>query len=85
MREIMVGNVEHYYSHLGVAAVKLDDGLKVGDSIHILGHTSDFTQNVDSIQIEHKNVDHAESGDRVGIKIIQHGREHDRVYKVVEE
>jgi putative protease len=85
MREIKVGSVEHYYSHLGVAAVKLDGGLKVGDSIHILGHTSDFTQNIDSIQIDHKNVDHAESGDSVGIKITQHGREHDAVYKVVKD
>ncbi len=84
MREIRVGSVEHYYSHLGVAAIVLEDGLKVGDSIHILGHTSDFTQNVDSIQIEHNNVDHAGSGDRVGIKVTQHSRAHDGVYKVVE-
>ncbi len=85
MREIRVGSVEHYYSNLGVAAVLLDDGLKVGDSIHILGHTSNFTQKVDSIQIEHKDTDHAGNGDRIGIKVIEHSREHDGVFKVVEE
>jgi putative protease len=85
MREVRVGSVEHYYSHLGVATVLLDDGLKVGDSIHILGHTSNFTQKVDSIQIEHKDTDHAGSGDRIGIKVIEHSRAHDGVFKVVEE
>ncbi len=85
MREVKVGSVSHYYSHLGVAAIVLEDGLNIGDTIHVKGHTSDFTQKVDSIQIEHKDVDHAALGDSVGIRVIEHSREHDGVFKVVEE
>ncbi len=85
MREIRVGSVSHYYSHLGVAAIVLEDGLDVGDTIHVKGHTSDFTQRVDSIQVEHKDVEHAALGESVGIKVVEHSREHDGVFRVVEE
>ncbi|MBI5810850.1 MAG: translation elongation factor-like protein [Deltaproteobacteria bacterium] len=85
MREEIVGTVTHYYSHLGVGTVTLDNELKVGDKIHIKGHLSDFTQKVDSIQIEHKSVEKAKKGDNVGIRLSEHGREHDKVYKIIEE
>ena len=85
MSEQMVGTVSHYYTHLGVAAVVLEGELQVGDTIHIKGHTSDFTQTVDTIQIEHETVDKAGKGDNVGLKVTEHAREHDKIFKVVEE
>jgi len=78
-----VGKITHYYGHISVGIVELSDSLKVGDTIHIKGHTSDFTQTVDSMQIEHKNVNEAKSGDAIGIKVIQKVHPGDTVYKVV--
>jgi len=85
MEEQEVGKITHYYNHLGVAALTVTQGeLKVGDTIHIRGAHSDFTQKLESIQIEHGNVESAKVGDDIGIKVIEHAREHDTVYKVVE-
>jgi len=80
--EVRVGVVSHYFGHLSVAAVRLEVVLKVGDTIRILGHTSDFRQRVDSIQIEHQSVPEAIAGDEIGLKVAQHAREHDVVYRV---
>jgi putative protease len=86
MPELQVGVVSHYFGHIEVAAIELTDGaLEVGDMIHILGHTSDFTQPVDSMQIEHESVEKAKKGDAIGIKVVEHARVHDVVYKVIEE
>lgn len=78
-----IGKITHYYRNISVGIVELTDDLKVGDTIHIKGHTSDFTQSVDSIQIEHKNVEQAKSGDIIGMKVIQKVHPGDRVYKVI--
>lgn len=80
--EVRVGVVSHYYGHLSVAAVKLEVALAVGDTIRVLGHTSDFRQKVDSMQIEHQAVSEAIAGDEIGLKVVQHAREHDVVYRV---
>lgn len=80
--EVRVGVVTHYYGHLAVAAVKLEVALKVGDTIRVLGHTSDFRQKVGSIQIEHQAVTEAIGGDEIGLKVTEHAREHDVVYRV---
>ena len=85
MREERVGVISHYFTRLGVAAVQLEGELRVGDTIHIKGHTFDFTQKVESMQKDHRAIECAGRGDSVGIKIKEHGREHDIVYKVVEE
>ena len=82
VNEKEIGRVMHYYTKLGVAAIDLKDGLKVGDEIHILGHTTDFNQKVDSMQIEHKVVTSAKKGDSMAIKVKEHVRENDVVYKV---
>ncbi len=82
MKEKEIGKVTHYYNHLGVAIVELKDRLKVGDKIHIKGHTSDFTETVDSIQIEHKDVESAKKKDVIGLKVKKRTREGDVVYKV---
>ncbi len=81
--EERVGVVAHYYSHLGVAVVELHAGvLREGDTVHIKGHTSDFTQKVDSIEIEHMHVSEARAGQSFGLKVKEHAREHDVVYRV---
>ncbi len=83
MEEQKVGVVTHYFGHIQVAAIELTDGeLKVGDTIHVKGHTSDFTQPVESIQIEHESVEQATLGQTIGLGVKEHVREHDVVYKV---
>jgi len=81
--EERVGIVTHYYGDLSVAAVKMEFGsLRVGDTIRILGHTSDIRQRVDSMQIEHQPVSEATAGQEIGLRVIEHAREGDVVYKV---
>jgi hypothetical protein len=82
MQEKEIGKITHYYSHLSVGIIELSDALKVGETIHIKGHASDFTQNVDSMQIEHASVLEAKSGEVIGIKVIDKAHPHDKVYKV---
>ena len=79
-----IGIVTHYYGEPRVAIVKLDAGarLRVGDTIHVQGHTSDFTQRVDSLQIEHAAVEEVGAEDDFGLKVVEHAREHDVVYRV---
>jgi len=83
MSESLIGKVTHYFSKAQVAAIEITDGqLNIGDTIHIVGHTSDFTQKVESMQIEHAPVQSAKVGDKIGIRVAQHAREHDNVYRV---
>jgi putative protease len=83
MTEKKIGTVTHYYNHLHVAGVSITDGeLHKGDVIHVIGHTSDFEQKVESMQIEHESIDIARSGDQIGLSVIEHAREHDTVYMV---
>ena len=84
MAEQLIGKVTHYFGKARVAAVKITDGeLRVDDTIHVVGHTSDFTQNVDSMQIDRAPVELATVGDEIGIQVAEHAREHDEVYKVL--
>ena len=83
MEEKEIGVVTHYFGHLDVGIIKLKDSLKIGDTIHFKGHTSDFEQVVESMQIEHQDVQEAKSGEMVGLKVKEHVREHDVVYKVI--
>ena len=84
MPEQEIGRVSHYFNNINVAALELTGELVVGDTIHIKGHTSDFTEIVDSMQIEHDSVEKAGPGDSVGIKVEERAHEHDTVYKVTE-
>jgi len=86
MSEQLIGKVTHYFSKAQVAAIAITGGeLHVGDTVHVVGHTSNFTQSVDSIQLEHTPVPAAKPGDSVGIHVIDHAREHDQVYRVMAE
>lgn len=78
-----VGTVTHYYGHLEVAVVQVNKGsMNTGDTIHIQGHTTDFTQQIESMEYEHQHVDSASAGQSVGIKVKAPVREHDIVYRV---
>ena len=83
MAEQVVGTVSHYWGGLGVAGIDLSGDLQVGNTIRILGHTSDFTQAVDLIQIEHETVELARPGDAIGIKVKERARVHDQVLVVI--
>ena len=85
MAEAELGKVTHYFSKIGVAAIQIThDTLCVGDVIHVKGHTSDFTQKIDSMQIDGNSVGEATIGQSVGLRVKDHAREHDQVFKVVE-
>jgi putative protease len=77
-----IGKITHYFGHIGVAVVELSDKLKTGAEIQIKGATTDFKQKVDSMQIEHKNVDEAKKGDSIGMKVKEKVRDHDKVFLV---
>lgn len=85
MPEEEIGVVTHYYGKISVAGITLTGGsLKVGDRIRVKGHTTDFEQTVESMQIEHDSVQEAKAGQDVGVRVGAHVREHDKVYKVTE-
>jgi translation initiation factor IF-2 len=80
-----IGTVFTYFSKIGVAGIRITDGeLNVGDTISIEGHTTNFTQKVGSMQMDHGPVEIAKSGDEVGIQVDEKVRNHDVVYKVSE-
>ena len=83
MTETKIGTVSHYYNHLNVAGVAITDGeIRKGDTIRVKGHTSDFEQKAESMQIDHEPVEVAKPGDQIGLTVIEHAREHDTVYIV---
>lgn len=79
-----VGRVTHYFTRINVAVVELRAPLKIGDQVAIKGMTTDFEQTAKSMQIEHVDVEEAEAGDSVGLKVKERVRKGDIVYKVVE-
>ncbi|MEW5902385.1 MAG: hypothetical protein AB1715_13050 [Acidobacteriota bacterium] len=81
-----IGRITHYYSRIGVGVVELTKGdLKVGETIHIKGHTTDLYQKVDSMQVEHAAVQSAAKGESIGLHVESQVREHDIVFKVTED
>jgi putative protease len=85
MVEEKIGVIEHFFTNISVAAIKITDGeLKVGDTIHIVGAHTDFTQKVDRMEIERNPINVAKIGDDIGIKVKDRVREHDIVYKAPE-
>ncbi len=79
----LIGKVGHYYTKIQVAVIDLTDTLSVGDEISIEGASTNFRQTVDSMQIEHENIENAKAGDSIGLKIKDRVREGDAVYKVI--
>lgn len=83
MQEREIGTVTHYFGHVNVGIIELSDALKIGEKIHVKGHTTDITQVVDSMQIEHANVTEAKKGDSVGVKLTVKVHPKDKVFKEI--
>ncbi|MFN2271139.1 MAG: translation elongation factor-like protein [Anaerolineae bacterium] len=82
MAEKLIGKVSHWFGNINVAGIELKAKLAVGDRIHVLGHTTDFEQEIKSMQIMHQDVSEAGRGDDVGVKLKSRVRVGDKVYKV---
>jgi putative protease len=86
MAERLVGMVTHYFPGPNVAVIKLVEGeLSVGDHIHFVGHTTDFEEDVGSMEVEHQKISHADPGAEIGLQVLTRVRPHDKVFKVVPE
>ena len=82
MSEVEIGRVDTFFARPVVAGINLTSGLKLGDTIHILGHTTDLQCKVESMQINNADVNEAISGDSVGVKVPDRVRHGDHVYLV---
>lgn len=83
MPEEQIGVVTHFFGGPSVAVVKIERGeIRIGDTLRFLGHTTDFTETVRSMEIEHERVEHATAGQEVAIQVKARVRHHDRVLKV---
>ena len=80
MAEKEIGVVSDFFAKINVAAIKMTGNLEVGNKIHIKGHTTDFTQKVDSMQVHNQPVEKAKKGDEIGIKVKDRVRRNDKVY-----
>ena len=82
MAEIEVGRVTGYFAHVGVAGIDLTASLKVGEKIHIKGHTTDLEQLVESMQIDNESVQEAAAGAKIGVKVSDRCRNGDQVFRI---
>ena len=80
-----IGKVTHFFDHISVAVLELTDKIRVGDTLHFLGHATDFKQEVTSLQIEHQNVEEAKPGQDVALKVAQKVHPNDAVFKITGE
>jgi translation elongation factor EF-1alpha len=85
MSGILVGEVNHFYNRIGVAVIDLVDTLQVGDQVQFVGRTTDFRQEVKSMQIEHQAITEAGEGQEIAMKVERRVRNHDKVYKLSED
>ena len=85
MSGIQIGEVTHYYDRLGVAVLALTDRIRIGDSLHLLGHSTDFQQQVNSLQIAHQPVEEGGPGQEVAMKVERRVHPHDKVFKTTGE
>ncbi len=84
MPEVVIGNVTDFFARPTVAGIEITATVKVGDKIHIKGHTTDMELTVDSMQINNVDVQQAKAGDSIGIKVSERVRRGDMVYKVTD-
>ncbi|MBK5109066.1 MAG: hypothetical protein JJE12_13090 [Anaerolineales bacterium] len=85
MSGILVGEVNHFYNRIGVAVIDLVDTLQMGDQVHFFGRSTDFRQEIKSMQIEHQAIIEAGEGQEIAIKVERRVRNHDKVYKLNED
>ena len=82
MEGVRIGDVTHFYANINVAVILLSDGISIGDMVHFLGHTTDFRQEVKSLQIEHQPIDGAKAGQEVAMRVIRRVRRGDKVFRI---
>lgn len=80
--EEFIGTITHYFDRPHVGVIKLDAAIATGDVLHFHGHTTDFQQQLTSMEIEHAKVETADAGSQVAIQVSERVRRHDRVYRV---
>jgi acyl-CoA hydrolase len=85
MEGIRIGEITHYYNQINVAVIYLSGPIRIGDVIHILGRTTDFRQNVTSLQIEHQSIEEAGPSQEVALKVTRRVRKGDKVFKLTGE
>ena len=85
MSGLQIGKVTHFFDQIHVAALSLTETIKVGDTVHFLGHSTDFKQEVTSLQIEHKAINEAKPGDDVAMEVIQPVHPNDKVFRITGE
>jgi translation initiation factor IF-2 len=85
MSEIRIGKVTHYFDHISVAVLELTEKIRVGDTVRFLGHSTDFKQEVNSLQIEHLSVNEATQGQEVALKVSQIVHPNDSMFKITAE
>lgn len=85
MKEEQIGQITHFFPHIPAGVIKLEGELAVGETVHIKGHTTDFEQKIESMQIDNNPVEKGASGDEIAIKLKERVRINDIVYKVTEE
>lgn len=81
----LIGEVTHFYNRIGVAVVDLTGSIEVGDQVHFFGRSTDFRQQVQSMQIEHEPISEAGRGQEVAIKVERRVRNHDKIYKLEDD
>jgi len=79
----LIGKITHYFGKIGVAVVELEDEVNVGDEISIEGAVTNIRQTIESMQIEHKNIETAKAGESIGLKVVDKVREGDQVFRIV--
>lgn len=82
--EVRIGKITHYFNRIGVAVLDLNDDIRVGDRINIVGHTTEFSQPVESLEIDHEKVQSAGPGDDVALKVWDYVRDGDEVFRISE-
>lgn len=82
MAEKKIGEITHFYTNIGVGIIKLSDKLKVGQTVRIMGATTDFEQEIDEMQYNHESIEEGEAGQEVGVKVKDKVREGDEVHLV---
>lgn len=83
MSEVPIGRVTHFYGKISVAVLSLKDTIRLGDTVHFLGRSTDFQQEVSSLQIEHQAISEAKPGQEVALKVDYPVRRSDAIFKVV--
>jgi putative protease len=81
----LIGEVTHFYNRIGVAVVDLSGSIEIGDQVHFFGRSTDFRQQVQSMQIEHQPVSEAGKGQEIAVKVERRVRNHDKLYKLLDD